>query len=87
MHILGSGLAKSSFIFQQRVAQETILYRDEQLREAQGWIARLQEMDALQSTTNLYSLQAELRERTEQYHQLWIGCQRQVGDCGYQFMN
>ncbi|KAG5558911.1 hypothetical protein RHGRI_008751 [Rhododendron griersonianum] len=65
---------------QHRVAQETILYRDEQLRDAQGWIARLQEMDALQSTTNLYSLQAELRERTEQYHQLWIGCQRQFAE-------
>ncbi|KAJ0518489.1 putative glycosidase [Helianthus annuus] len=35
------------------------------------------EMDALQSTTN-HSLQAELRERIEQYNQLWIGCQRQV---------
>uniref|UniRef100_A0A251TCJ1 Putative glycoside hydrolase, family 79 n=1 Tax=Helianthus annuus TaxID=4232 RepID=A0A251TCJ1_HELAN len=34
------------------------------------------EMDALQSSTN-HSLQAELRERTEQYNQLWIGCQRQ----------
>lgn len=65
---------------QHRVAQETILYRDEQLREAQAWITRLQEMDALQSTTNHYTLQAELRERTEQYHQLWIGCQRQFAE-------
>lgn len=62
------------YIFQQRVAQETILYKDERLREAQSWIARVQEMDALQSTT----MQAELRERTEQYNQLWLGCQRQV---------
>ena len=53
------------------------MYKDEQLREAQGWIARAQEMDALQSSTN-HSLQAELRERTEQYNQLWLGCQRQV---------
>ncbi|KAK9009927.1 hypothetical protein V6N11_036449 [Hibiscus sabdariffa] len=61
---------------QQRAAQETILYKDEQLREAQTWISRAQEMDALQSSTN-HSLQAELRERTEQYNQLWHGCQRQ----------
>ncbi|XP_010482771.1 PREDICTED: ninein isoform X3 [Camelina sativa] len=61
---------------QHRIAQETILYKDEQLREAQGWIARAQEMDALQSSTN-HSLQAELRERTEQYNHLWHGCQRQ----------
>ena len=26
------------------------MYKDEQLREAQGWIARAQEMDALQIT-------------------------------------
>ncbi|KAA8533551.1 hypothetical protein F0562_031015 [Nyssa sinensis] len=61
---------------QHRVVQETIIIKDEQLREAQAWIARVQEMDALQSTTN-HSLQAELRERTEQYNQLWLGCQRQ----------
>ncbi|XP_076916950.1 uncharacterized protein LOC143576823 [Bidens hawaiensis] len=64
---------------QHRVAQETILYKDEQIREAQAWIARAQEMDALQSTTN-HSLQAELRERTEQYNQLWLGCQRQFSE-------
>ncbi|XP_048621044.1 uncharacterized protein LOC125591246 [Brassica napus] len=34
-------------------------------------------MDALQSSTN-HSLQAELRERTEHYNQLWLGCQRQL---------
>ena len=62
---------------QNRIAQENILFKDEQLREAQAWITRVQEMDALQSTTN-HSLQAELRERTEQYNQLWLGCQRQV---------
>ncbi|EOA13163.1 hypothetical protein CARUB_v10026186mg [Capsella rubella] len=64
---------------QNRNAQETILYKDEQLREAQGWIARAQEIDALQSSTN-HSLQAELRERTEQYNQLWHGCQRQFAE-------
>lgn len=64
---------------QNRIAQETIMYKDEQLREAQGWIARAQEMDALQSSTN-HSLQAELRERTEQYNQLWLGCQRQFSE-------
>nr|XP_027108610.1 uncharacterized protein LOC113728251 [Coffea arabica] len=64
---------------QNRIAQENILFKDEQLREAQAWITRVQEMDALQSTTN-HSLQAELRERTEQYNQLWLGCQRQFGE-------
>lgn len=64
---------------QHRVAQETIIYKDEQLREAQAWITRVQEMDALQSTAN-HSLQAELRERTEQYNQLWLGCQRQFAE-------
>ncbi|KAL0875195.1 hypothetical protein Bca101_024900 [Brassica carinata] len=64
---------------QNRIAQETVMYKDEQLREAQGWIARAQEMDALQSSTN-HSLQAELRERTEQYNQLWLGCQRQFAE-------
>ncbi|XP_039063174.1 uncharacterized protein LOC120207820 [Hibiscus syriacus] len=62
-----------------RAAQEAILYRDEQLREAQTWISRVQEMDALQSSTN-HSLQVELRERTEQYNQLWHGCQRQFAE-------
>ncbi|THG20993.1 hypothetical protein TEA_029869 [Camellia sinensis var. sinensis] len=64
---------------QHRVAQETILFKDEQLRDAQAWITRAQEMDALHSTTN-HSLQAELRERTEQYNQLWLGCQRQFAE-------
>ncbi|KAL5737025.1 hypothetical protein ACOSQ2_031813 [Xanthoceras sorbifolium] len=60
---------------QHRAAQETIIYKDEQLREAQAWVARVQ----LQSTTN-QSLQAELRERTEQFNQLWLGCQRQFAE-------
>ncbi|KAK6129383.1 hypothetical protein DH2020_036899 [Rehmannia glutinosa] len=64
---------------QHRIAQETILFKDEQLREAQAWITHAQEMDALQSTTN-HTLQAELRERTEHYNQLWLGCQRQFAE-------
>ncbi|XP_020582706.1 uncharacterized protein LOC110026189 isoform X2 [Phalaenopsis equestris] len=60
---------------QHRVAQETLLYKDEQLREAQAWVARAQ-VDALQSATN-QSLQAELRERTEQFNQYWLALQRQ----------
>ncbi|KAK9994869.1 hypothetical protein SO802_024572 [Lithocarpus litseifolius] len=67
--------ANATAKLQHRVAQESILYKDEQLREAQAWLARVQEMDVLQSNTN-HSLQAELRERTEQYNQLWLGCQR-----------
>lgn len=63
-------MANIDVIFQHRVDQETIFLKDEQLKV---WIARVQEMDALQST-----LQVELRERTEQYNQLWMGCQRQV---------
>lgn len=66
-----------AIIIQHRIAQETILFKEEQLREAQTWLTRSQEMDALLSTTN-HSLQAELRERTEHYNQLWLGCQRQV---------
>ncbi|XP_057463872.1 LOW QUALITY PROTEIN: uncharacterized protein LOC130753729 [Actinidia eriantha] len=64
---------------QHRVAQENILFKDEQLRDAQAWITRVQEMDAVQATTN-HSLQAELRDRTEQYNQLWLGCQRQFAE-------
>ncbi|KAJ7965274.1 Reticulocyte-binding 2 a [Quillaja saponaria] len=64
---------------QHRVAQETIMYKDEQMREAQAWVARAREVDVLQSTTN-HTLQSELRERTEQYNQLWIGCQRQFAE-------
>lgn len=53
------------------------MFKDEQVREAQAWIARVREMDVFQSTTN-QTLQAELRDRTEQYNQLWMGFQRQV---------
>jgi hypothetical protein len=64
---------------QNRISQESIMFKDEQLREAQAWISRVQEMDVLQSSTN-HNLQAELRERIEQYNQLWLHCQRQYGD-------
>ncbi|CAN4085645.1 unnamed protein product [Withania somnifera] len=57
---------------QNRIAQETILFKDEQVREAQAWISRVQELDAVQQT--------ELRERTEQYNQLWLALQRQFGE-------
>jgi len=53
------------------------MFKEEQIREAQAWITRVREMDVFQSTTN-QSLQAELRERTEQYNQLWMNVQRQV---------
>lgn len=61
---------------QNRAAQENILFKDEKLREAQSWVARLQEMDALQST----ALHAQLRDRTEQFNQYWIGLQRQFAE-------
>ncbi|XP_050385247.1 uncharacterized protein LOC126801826 isoform X2 [Argentina anserina] len=61
---------------QHRLAEEAILYKDEQLNEAQAWIARVQEMDGLQSST----LQNQLREHTEHYNQFWLGCQRQFAE-------
>ncbi|KAJ6672935.1 hypothetical protein OIU85_014189 [Salix viminalis] len=61
---------------QHRADQETIYLKDEQLKV---WIARVQEMDALHSNAN-HSLQAELRDRTEHYNQLWLGCQRQFAE-------
>lgn len=60
--------------FQHRVAQENILYKDEQLREAHAWVSQVREMDALQSQ----SLQVELRERMEQFNQYWISSQQQA---------
>lgn len=61
---------------QHRVAQETIIYKDEQLREAQTWISRVNQMDVLSNQ----NLEAELRQRTEQFNQFWIGCQRQFAE-------
>ncbi|KAL6661014.1 hypothetical protein ACP70R_000398 [Stipagrostis hirtigluma subsp. patula] len=68
---------------QHRVAQENILYKDEQLREAHAWVARVQEMDALQSQ----SLQVELRERMEQFNQYWISSQQQFADMQRGFLH
>ncbi|KAK8451629.1 hypothetical protein SEVIR_6G239600v4 [Setaria viridis] len=61
---------------QHRVAQENILYKDEQLREAHAWVSQVREMDALQSQ----SLQVELRERMEQFNQYWISSQQQYAE-------
>ncbi|XP_078173988.1 RNA polymerase II degradation factor isoform X2 [Carex rostrata] len=58
---------------QHRVAQENLIFKEEQLREAHTWISRVQDGDALQST----NLQAELRDRIEQFNQYWLGFQRQ----------
>lgn len=41
------------------------MFKDEQLREAQAWIAIFQEMDAVQASAN-QTLQAELQELTDQ---------------------
>lgn len=57
---------------QNRIAQETILFKDDQIREAQAWITRVQEVEVVQQT--------ELRERAEQYNQLWLAYQRQFGE-------
>ncbi|KAK9093817.1 hypothetical protein Scep_025286 [Stephania cephalantha] len=55
---------------QHRAAQETILYKDEQLREVQAWVGmRIQEVE--------HSKQAEMYEHFQQF---WLGCQRQFAD-------
>ncbi|XP_078442108.1 RNA polymerase II degradation factor isoform X2 [Wolffia australiana] len=64
---------------QHRVAQETILFKDEQLREAQAWMVRAQEVDAFHLTTN-QTLQAEIRERTEQFNQYFLGLHKQFAE-------
>lgn len=64
---------------QRRTAQEMLLYKDEQLREAQAWAARIQELDAMRLSSS-HTLQVELRDRTDQFNQLWLGCQRQLAD-------
>ncbi|KAG6426602.1 hypothetical protein SASPL_110828 [Salvia splendens] len=64
---------------QHRIAQETLNFKEEQLRDAQAWMTRAHELDALNSSTN-HNLQAELRDRTEHYNQLWLACQRQCGE-------
>ncbi|KAJ4783890.1 RNA polymerase II degradation factor [Rhynchospora pubera] len=64
---------------QHRATHDNLIFKEEQLREAHTWISRVQEIDALQSTTN-QTLQAELRERTEQFNQFWLGFQRQYAE-------
>lgn len=64
---------------QHRTAQETLAYKDEQLREAQVWVQRAQELDAFYANTH-NSLHAELRDRNEQLNQLWLGQQRQLAE-------
>ncbi|MQM08256.1 hypothetical protein Taro_041109 [Colocasia esculenta] len=64
---------------QHRAAQDALLVRDDQMREAQAWMARAQEMDAFHSSTN-QTLQTELRERTEQFNQYLIGLQQQFAE-------
>ncbi|MCO5552852.1 hypothetical protein L7F22_006370 [Adiantum nelumboides] len=64
---------------QHRSAQETLAYKDEQLREAQAWVQRAQELDAYYANTH-NSLHAELRDRNEQINQLWLGQQRQLAE-------
>ncbi|KAF7095572.1 hypothetical protein CFC21_097708 [Triticum aestivum] len=68
---------------QHRVAQDNILYKDEQLRDAHAWITRVQEMDILQSQ----SLQAELRERTDQFGQCWATFQQQYVEMQQGFLH
>jgi len=68
---------------QNRVAQDNILYKDEQLRDAHSWISRVQEMDILQSQ----SLQAELRERTDQFGQCWSTFQQQYIEMQQSFLH
>ncbi|BBN01242.1 hypothetical protein MPTK1_2g05870 [Marchantia polymorpha subsp. ruderalis] len=64
---------------QNRNSQELILYKDEQMRDAQAWMSRATDMDAYYVNTN-NSLHNELRERTEQMNNLWVGYQRQLAD-------
>ncbi|KAL2642350.1 hypothetical protein R1flu_009937 [Riccia fluitans] len=64
---------------QNRNSQDIILFKDEQMRDAQAWISRATDMDAYYVNTN-NSLHNELRERTEQMNNLWVGYQRQLAD-------
>ncbi|XP_024531929.1 uncharacterized protein LOC112346663 isoform X2 [Selaginella moellendorffii] len=61
----------------QELEEQDILFpNDKQLRDAQLWMARSQELEAY----HMNAIHAELRERTEQMTQLWVSCQRQVSD-------
>eukprot|EP00252_Welwitschia_mirabilis_P005813 TRINITY_DN1640_c0_g1_i2.p1 TRINITY_DN1640_c0_g1~~TRINITY_DN1640_c0_g1_i2.p1 ORF type:complete len:854 (+),score=213.93 TRINITY_DN1640_c0_g1_i2:292-2853(+) len=65
---------------QNRAVHDILLYKEEQLREAQAWATRVQELDAIHHLNNNHSLQAELRDRTNQLNQLWLSCQKQFAD-------
>lgn len=54
-----------------------MLFKDSQLQDAQAWMARAQELDAYHVNAN-NTLHAELRDRSDQLNQLWMGYQRQV---------
>lgn len=73
MHIF---LWKTVIFFQHRILQEGFAFKEAELREAQNWIGSVQ-MEALQSAAN-QALQAELRERSEQFNQYWAYLVRQV---------
>lgn len=62
---------------QNRTAQDMLLFKDGQLQDAQAWMARAQELDAYHVHAN-NTLNAELRDRSDQLNQLWMGQQRQV---------
>ncbi|KAL3695744.1 hypothetical protein R1sor_009820 [Riccia sorocarpa] len=64
---------------QNRNSHDIILFKDEQMRDAQAWMSRATDMDAYYVNTN-NSLHNELRERTEQMNNLWVGYQRQLAD-------
>jgi hypothetical protein len=54
-----------------------LLFKDSQLQDAQAWMARAQELNTYHVNAN-NTLHAELRDRSEQLNQLWMGYQRQV---------
>lgn len=62
---------------QNRTSQDLLLFKDGQLQDAQAWMARAQELDAYHINAN-NTLHAELRERSDQLNQVWMGYQRQV---------
>ncbi|KAG0612107.1 hypothetical protein M758_6G002200 [Ceratodon purpureus] len=64
---------------QNRTSQDLLLFKDGQLQDAQAWMARAQELDAYHINAN-NTLHAELRDRSEQLNQVWMGYQRQLAD-------
>lgn len=75
---MSDNLFSTFFLFDQnRATQDLLLFKDGQLQDAQTWMARAQELDAYHVNANT-TLHAELRERSDQLNQLWMGYQRQV---------